>query len=428
MARRTPLTTVLSGPAGAISGATFLSSALDWARVLTLDVGGTSVDSCVIQHGRPSDVYEAQIDDLPLLVPVFDIRTIGAGGGSVASVDDGLLAVGPRSAGAVPGPACYGQGGTEPTVTDAAVVLGYIDPDRFLDGAMAIDTGAARKAIDEMVGQPLGLPCEEAAAAIVDVLIARLVGALGEITSEQGLDPREFRLLTVGGAGPLLGPLIARELSIGATVVPRFPAAFSAWGMLMADTEYEFSQAVLRPLDGSGLAAARAVGAELSEQGSAVLRKQGIAEADRHSEIRLDLRYRGQEHALGIDLRPGDSAADIFQRFYDAHSARYGHAIDDSADIVNARVRVIGKTDKPALERLETPAGAEASQTRTAYDFGTRAMVAFTVVDRSGLAPGWREAGPLVVDEGTSTTIVHSDQVATVDDHGHLVIAAGVAT
>ncbi|WP_036554584.1 hydantoinase/oxoprolinase family protein [Nocardiopsis sp. CNT312] len=425
LARTAPLTTVLSGPAGGVVGASYLARELGIGRLLSFDVGGTSIDSCVIVDGEPSEVHEADIDGFPLLIPIFDLRTIGAGGGSIAWTDDGLLKVGPHSAGAVPGPVAYGQGGTEPTVTDAALALGYLDADEFLGGKMNVDAGAAATAVRDRLADTLEVDTAEAAASVFRVLMARSVGALREITVERGLDPREFTLLAFGGAGPMLGPMLAREMGIGTTVIPRVPAAFSAFGMLMSDLEYEFSTTVLRPLEARGFAELEPLFAELEEKANAVLADQGIAESRGHLVRRVDVRYRGQEHTLGIDLAPGDTAASVLASFHTLHRSRYGHAMDEPGEVMTLRVRAVGRLPKPALTAEEPATGpARPHGGRKAFDISTGAMAEFAVHRRERLAPGHRVQGPAIVEEGTATTVLFGDQVLTVDPYGHLLVAA----
>ena len=426
VARRAPLATVLSGPAGGIVGAAFLARELGWDRVISFDVGGTSVDACVIDGGVPGDTYEAAIDGFPLLMPIFDIRTIGAGGGSIAWLDDGLLKVGPQSAGAVPGPVCYGGGGTEPTLTDAAMVLGYLDPGDFLGGAMTVDADAARRAVEERVAQPLGLSVTEAAAGVFRVLLARTVGALREITVERGLDPREFTLLAFGGAGGLLAAMLTREMGLRRCVVPRAPGAFSAWGMLNSDLEYDFATTVLRPLDDTVLAELAGTFEELERQGDEVLAAQGVEPGDRTLIRRYDLRYRGQEHTLAVEAGPDDDAQTLLARFHALHRARFGHELPEPGEILTIRVRAVGRLPKPPLVPLPAGDGTPPvpSRHRDAYDVATGRMGPFAVYHRAALAPGHSVPGPAVVEEGTSTTVIFSDQVLTVDAYGQLEVTS----
>ncbi|MET7397791.1 hydantoinase/oxoprolinase family protein [Dactylosporangium sp. NPDC005572] len=427
-AKRSPTHTVLSGPAGGIVGAAYLAGALGRDSLLTFDIGGTSLDACVIEQGSAVAAHEAQLEHFPLLIPTYDIRTIGAGGGSIAWLDRGLLKVGPQSAGADPGPVCYGRGGTRPTVTDAAVALGYVDPDRFLGGEMGLQADAARKALDEQVAGPLGLPVEAAAAGIFDVLLARTVGAVRQITVERGRDPRQFSLLAFGGAGPLLAPLLAREMGIAEVIVPFAPSGFSAWGMLSADIEDNFSRTLMTPLDEVEPAAVEARFAEVEAEALASLGAQGVPAELAVLQRQLELRYLGQEHSLtvtiGRDTLDPDAVRAAFQEL---HTARYGHAMANRLQILNLRLRAVGRTASPTL--VEPPPGdGDPARAllgrRDAFDFGARAVVPFDVYDRSLLAPGDAFDGPALVDEGTSTTVVPSGQRVSVDAHGYLLVRA----
>ncbi|MFY1694637.1 hydantoinase/oxoprolinase family protein [Solwaraspora sp. WMMA2101] len=431
MAKTSPTHTVLSGPAGGIVGAAYLADALGRDNLLTFDIGGTSLDACVIERGSPVAAYEAQLEHFPLLIPTYDIRTIGAGGGSIAWLDRGLLKVGPQSAGADPGPVCYGRGGQRPTVTDASVVLGYVDPDRFLAGAMGLQAKAAQAALDEQIATPLGLSPTAAAAGVYDVLLARTVGAVRQITVERGHDPRVFSLLAFGGAGPLLAPLLAREMGIREVVVPFAPSGFSAWGMLSADIVDDFSRTVLATLDADApegsvdLAALESTFVEVEAEAVASLVEQGVDAASAVLERQLELRYLGQEHSLIVTIGTDLDSAAIRAAFTELHRTRYGHAMSNRLQILNLRVRGIGRTTRPELHRPSAGDGDPARALlghRYAFDFGTREVVPFAVYDRSKLAPGDRFAGPALVDEGTSTTVVPSGQYVEVDPHGYLLV------
>ncbi|BCJ68884.1 hydantoinase/oxoprolinase family protein [Polymorphospora rubra] len=425
VAKTSPTHTVLSGPAGGIVGAAYLANELGRDNLLTFDIGGTSLDACVIERGSAVAAYEAQLEHFPLLIPTYDIRTIGAGGGSIAWLDRGLLKVGPHSAGADPGPVCYGRGGTKPTVTDASVVLGYVDPQRFLAGTMGLADGAARDAVREQIAEPLGLSVEAAAAGIYDVLLAKTVGAVRQITVERGHDPRVFSLLAFGGAGPLLAPLLAREMGIREVVVPFAPSGFSAWGMLSADIVDDFARTVMATLDDADLDQIEALFKGVEAEALASLRTQGVGENDAILERQFELRYLGQEHSLMVTVGQHLDPDAVRASFEELHRARYGHAMDNRLQILNLRVRGIGRTRRPEL--ATAPAG-DGDPTRAllaprdAYDFGTREVVPFAVYDRSLLQPGDVFTGPALVDEGTSTTVVPSGQRVEVDPHGYLLV------
>jgi N-methylhydantoinase A len=423
-ARKAPLMTVLSGPAGGVIGACALATERGWPRLLSFDAGGTSLDACVIEDGTASEVHEASIDGFPLLIPIFDIRTVGAGGGSIAWADDGLLRVGPRSAGAVPGPVAYGTGGTEPTMTDAALALGYLDAQTFLAGGMNIDTDAACAAVREKLAEPLGMDDTTAAVSVFRVLLARTVSALREITVERGLDPREFTLLAFGGAGPLLAPMLAREMGIETCAVPPVPAAFSAFGMLLGDVQHEAATTVLAPLSDESLAALAPVIAELSAIGNDALDAQDVPLSAREIHVVLDVRYRGQEHSLPLLLRPDDTAETLLARFHEAHEQRHGHAMPELGQLATVRVRAVGRLPKPATARLVLgDAGTPRPMgTRRAYDMAIERNREFPVYERSALAAGARLPGPGVVEDGTSTTVYFGDQSLSVNEFGDLLI------
>ncbi len=425
VAKTSPTHTVLSGPAGGIVGAAHIAAALGRRDLLTFDIGGTSLDACVIEHGSPVAAYEAQLEHFPLLIPAYDIRTIGAGGGSIAWLERGLLKVGPQSAGADPGPVCYGRGGTRPTVTDAAVVLGYVDPARFLAGAMELRADAARAALDEQVAGPLGLGPEAAAAGVFDVLLARTVGAVRQITVERGHDPRGFSLLAFGGAGPLLAPLLAAEMGIGEVIVPFAPSGFSAWGMLSADIVDDFSRTVTATLDDADLDGLEAVFKGVEAEAVASLEAQRVPAGRMLLERRFELRYLGQEHSLIVTAGRDLDRDAIRRAFEETHAARYGHTMDNRVQILNLRVRGVGRTDRPELV-VRPPGDGDASRAllarRDAYDFGTRATASFAVYDRALLEPGDAFDGPALVDEGTSTTVVPSGQRVEVEEHGYLLV------
>ncbi|WP_156993603.1 hydantoinase/oxoprolinase family protein [Pseudonocardia acaciae] len=425
-AKVSPTHTILSGPAGGVVGAAFLAEALGRRDLLTFDVGGTSLDTCVIERGGAVTAHEARLEDYPLLVPTYDIRTIGAGGGSVAWLDGGLLKVGPHSAGADPGPVCYGRGGTEPTVTDAAVCLGYVDPKSFLSGEMDLHADAARAALRGEIAGPLGMDVQAAAAGVFDVLLARTVGAVRQITVERGHDPREFSLLAFGGAGPLLAPLLAREMGIREVIVPFAPSGFSAWGMLSADVVEDVSRTVMSPLDELDMSALQGMFDELGAQASASVAAQGVPAGRAVLERHLEIRYLGQEHTLPVPVAQGvPDAAAVRAEFERLHRLRYGHVMNDRLQVLTVRVRGIGRSEPlqvPVLPAGDGSPGRALTGSRDAFDFDTRGTASFAVYDRSLLEPGDVFPGPALVDEGTSTTVVHGGQSVHVDEHGYLTV------
>jgi N-methylhydantoinase A len=425
VARQAPIYTVLSGPAGGLIGASFLARTTGRDRLLTLDYGGTSLDAAVIESGEPLVMHEATLADLPVLIPIFDIRCIGAGGGSIAWVQEGLLQVGPQSAGAHPGPIAYGRGGTEPTTTDAALILGFLEPASFLGGTVKLDVEAAHIGMEKRVAGPLGISAMRAAAGIFDVLVARTAGAIREITVERGRDPRDFSMLAFGGAGPMIAPLIAREIDNAELIVPHSPAVFSAWGMLMSDVVTDVARTEVRLLEPAAEVAVAASFEELVADARAALVAQSRGSVEERIVRLVECRYLGQEHALEIELSEDKPFETIHHRFDALHKERYGHAIKAEVQIVTLRVRASAVLAKPVLPIVPAaigPASDALRGKRECFCFALRDTTTFNVYDRAKLGAGHRFDGPAVVEEGTTTTVVHSDQTVSVDDHGHLII------
>jgi len=424
MAARTPLLTVMSGPAGGIVGSARVARETGKSRFISLDFGGTSLDAAVIEDGLPSVLYETSLGGAPVLMPTFDIRCIGAGGGSIAWVEEGLLRVGPRSAGARPGPIAYGRGGVEPTTTDAALVLGYIDPDNFLGGALKLDAPAAARGLQARIAEPLATDLVTAAAGVFEILAAKTVGAVREITVERGKDPREFSLLSFGGAGGMLSPLVLRELGAAELVVPNLPAAFSAWGMLMSDLMYETSRTALLTLSEATLRDIRTGLEALVEQAIQVMDREGVPRSEVDLERLLECRYVGQEHAIAVPVEPDTDAASLEGTFNTLHETRFGHAMREPIQVATLRVRATGRVEKPGLPRTDPVDRVTVAprRRRKAYCFARRTQVPFGLFDRAELRCGQQIEGPAIIEEPTSTTVAHSDQIVAVDAFGQLTI------
>jgi len=425
-AKKSPTNTVLSGPAGGIAGGAFLGEALVRKDLITFDVGGTSLDVCLIEDGRAAAAFEASLENHPLLIPIYDIRTIGAGGGSIAWLDSGLLNVGPQSAGAEPGPICYGRGGTQPTVTDACLVLGYIDPDAFLAGTMRLDVGGATRGLNTMIAEPMSVSPEAAAGGILDILMAKTVGAVRQITVERGRDPRESALLAFGGAGPLFGPMCGHEMDLKEVIIPNAPSGFSAWGMLSADVVDDFSRTHIALIAEVTPESLGVTFAEIEKEAAESLRLQDVKDGQAMLLRQLELRYLGQEHALPIDVGATIDIDAIMKSFGDQHEARYGHQMVAPVQILTIRIRAVGNTSKPTLRELPARGVGQSAPrpgTRQAYCFTTRKIVGFATYQRADLAPGDIVTGPALIDEGTSVTVMHTGQTLSVDLYGHLIIA-----
>jgi N-methylhydantoinase A/oxoprolinase/acetone carboxylase beta subunit len=426
-ARSAPMHTVLSGPAGGVIGAAHVGGVMGRDEILTFDAGGTSLDLCVIDRGQPVVKHEAPLERYPLLMPTYDIHTMGAGGGSIAAVESGLLKVGPQSAGADPGPIAYQRGGTEPTVTDAAIALGYVDPDTFLQGRMRLDDEASRRGIGERVGAPLGFDVGRAAVGVFEVLMARTAGKVREITVERGRDPKTFSLLVFGGAGPLLGPLLARELGIRELIVPIAPSVFSALGMLAAEVTDDRSRTALRTLESFSVEELEGQFLELEKRAADSLEAQGVPSETIACERTLDIRYLGQEHWLTLRAEPPVDIGRLTTSFHTEHELRYGHEIDSPLQILNVRARARALTNPvpfPPIESGDGDPSAAKIQERTAWCFATSRETTFRIFDRARLRAGDLIAGPSLIEEGTTTTLVMSDQQATVDVIGNLILTA----
>jgi N-methylhydantoinase A len=412
-ARARPFETVLSGPVAGAEGAAELARNLGLGDVISADVGGTSFDTCLITGGRPQLRYEGRVAGLPVQTPWVDVRSIGAGGGSIAYVDvGGLLRVGPRSAGAVPGPAAYGRGGTEPTVTDAALALGML-AEGELAGGIALDADAARAAL-EPLAERLGLGVEEVARGVVKIVTSSMADAIREITVEQGQDPRDATLMAFGGAGPLFATLLARELEIARIAIPLHAGNFSAWGLLGADLTQTAARTRILRLSADGLADAQGALAELFA---------GLGEGEAR-EIGLDMRYVGQEHTLTVAADPADGADAIRDAFVRDYATTFGHTIQEEVEIVSLRATVRTPLPRRAEEQLLGAGSRDGRAAREfqAFSFTRLARLPFRVLARARLRAGDELVGPAIVLEDTATTYLDVGFTARVDPSGALLL------
>ncbi|MEV4407325.1 hydantoinase/oxoprolinase family protein [Actinoplanes sp. NPDC049598] len=426
-ARRRPLQTLLSGPVGgAIAGAE-LSRQTGRPHLIGVDMGGTSFDVSLIVDGEPDVSAEAQLEGLPMLMSVVNIHTVGAGGGSVAWAEAGGLRVGPRSAGARPGPACYGRGGTEPTVTDANLVLGRIDPQGFAGGQMTLDTKAAETAVDGLA-EIFGMTTQAMAEGICDVANSKMAQAIRTITVSRGIEPRESALVAFGGAGPMHAVFLARELGIAETIVPRFPGAFSAWGMLQTRIRQDWTEPYFyldQDLDKTDMSAQLT---RMENDGLATLGNEGVNEEKRSATHAVDIRYAAQEYTLTVPLAGADEPndedflANVAQRFADLHKSRYGHAnLGAPIEFVALRTAAFGDLGRP--EPQKWPAADQAEfphEIKTVVFDGEQKDT--IVARRDDLFVGHTFQGPAVVVEDTATTVVPPGYAVSVDDIGSLVI------
>jgi N-methylhydantoinase A len=422
MLARTPIKTVMSGPVAGVIGGRHLGDVRGIEKLITFDTGGTSSDMAVLP-GAPLFKSEVAVARHPLRTHTVDIETIGAGGGSIASVPlGGVLKVGPQSAGADPGPACYGRGGVEPTLTDALVLLGHLNPQALLDGAMAISADKAHAAVTTRIAEPLKLTPIEAAWGILRVLATNVMVAMRTITVERGYDPREFTLVPFGGMGPTIAGMVAAELSISRILVPRDPGTFSAYGMLVTDVHQERSVTRITALDGATPEGLEAIFAGMEEAAIAELMAERFARERLQARRTAGMRYRGQSYEVSVPvgrLRSVNDMAELGRRFHDAHQRRYGHmAQAEAVEIVNFQVTAVGLIPKPAPKKFAAPAATAAPSphsVRRAYFSATDALQV-PVFKRGGLLPGSRIAGPAVIEEKTSTTVLYPGQHAVVDE------------
>lgn len=426
-AREHPLQTLFSGPVGGAIGGAKLAETLGSDNLIGVDMGGTSFDVSLVIDGVPDVSTEAVLEGQPMLMSVVNIHTIGAGGGSVAWIEAGGLRVGPRSAGASPGPACYGGGGVEPTVTDANLVLGRVSAEGFAAGNMDLDIEAARTALAS-IGEPLGLGVVDIAEGICDVANTQMAQAIRTITISRGIEPRDFTLVAFGGAGPMHAVFLAKELGIPETVVPRFPGAFSAWGMLQGDVRKDFTQPYFHldvDIDPGDMSSTLK---RIEIEALASLESEGVPEERRVVQHSVDVRYQLQEFFLTVDLESAEEplAEDfgdrLAERFAKQYADRYGHAnLGAPIEIVTLRTRVTGVIDS-AEERVSERAGDYGiphSTRPVVFDHETQDTM---IIDRENLLAGHAFDGPAIVVEDTATTVVPPDFSVRVDENGALII------
>jgi N-methylhydantoinase A len=428
-----------SGPAAGVIGAQAISRTLGLDNVIAFDMGGTTAKAGVIHKGEPLARGSALIGSyeraLPIQIATMDISEVGTGGGSIARLSHGkALRVGPQSAGAVPGPVCYGRGGREPTVTDANLVLGRLDPDHFLGGEMTLDPRAAADAIADKIARPAGLSLAEAADGILRIAATAMSYAVKGVTTERGHDAGAFTLLVYGGAGPLHASLVAREIGITRVLVPPSPGHFSATGMLFSDLRHDFVHTGIEPLADADFDRMERDYRAMAEDGLKAIRDTAAAANEILVHYEADMRYVGQEHAVTVRLPEAmleaRDRAGIKKRFDDVHELRYGTcALDEPAEIVSLRTTVIGVMSKPAFERIAAgsaePERAARRGTRKVFFREAGGFVEIPVYERSGLKSSNRILGPALVEEHASTTVIFPGDALSVDDYGNLLISIG---
>jgi N-methylhydantoinase A len=437
-AARRAASSVLSGPAGGVTAGVGIGRQAGFPDLITFDMGGTSCDVALVAGGSPEVRNRSEVGGRHIALPSLAIDTVSAGGGTIARVDAaGLLQVGPDSAGADPGPACYGRGGREPTVTDADLALGYLSPAGLLGGRLPLDRERALAALAERLARPLGLDVWAAARGVVRLIDVKMGEALKAISTGRGFDLRAFTLIAFGGAGPVHAPRIAAELGIPRVLVPPHPGVTSALGLLMADVRHDYVLSHLDPLEGLEPADAAARLAALEERARRELAEEGFAPEEIECVPALDLRYEGQGYELTVGLGGGAAPARldaaglraIRERFDDLHQERFGHkAPSAAAEVVSYRLAGLGRVRAPELARRPRGrGGADGARTgdRAALFADWAGLRPVPVYAREGLSPGHRLAGPAIVEQDDSTVVVEPGQEAAVDDWGNLLITPG---
>jgi N-methylhydantoinase A len=429
VARQRPVRLFLSGPAAGVIGGAIVGRSSGHRDLITIDVGGTSSDIALVEGGEPVVRAQGSIAGFPVRVPMVDVNAIGAGGGSIAWLDAaGGLRVGPHSAGSEPGPACYGRGGEAATVTDASVVLGWLDPTYFAGGSVSLDPSLARSAIERCIATPLGLSVEDAALGIHRVVNAQMVEGIRLVSIRRGLDPRRFTLVALGGAGPIHATALAAELGIVSVLIPRHPGVLSAAGLLAASIEHEVATAFPRPLAGLAFADVRGVLDELDRQCARLMAEESIGGLPVSVRYSADLWYIGQSYHLEVPLAvcAPDPLATLYCDFLALHDRIYGHATEQPAAIVNLRsVHRAGGSDhldEGEYRPRETDPNAQPRMIRIA---GTRTPVQAAIYRRAAMPAGLTFAGPAIVEQDDTTTLVEPGWRAAVLENGNLLLTRG---
>jgi N-methylhydantoinase A len=419
-ARARPLTMAMSGPAAGVAAAAYLARTLDLSRALAFDMGGTTTDVCLITDGVPETARQRKLGDYPVRLPAVAVESIGAGGGSIASIDSiGALKVGPRSSGAVPGPACYGLGGTEPTVSDANLILGYLNPERIYGGSVRLDRAGAERAL-EPIQRRFGLSLLDAAHAVVEVANANMQRALRLVSVQRGYDLREFTLIAYGGAGPVHAGALAREAGIARIVVPAHSGAFSALGCLVSPLRYDAVQTHRMRLESWDAKVVADRLRALESQCLTPLLDEGHAAEQVLLKRSVDLRYAGQNYELEVDYGAGtpDALRTTFER---RHRQLYGYATGESVECVNLRVSAQLVRDELALGSSAATGTAKPVGELRAFFRGAEPL-AMPRYERGALPPGQEVSGPALVEDEWSTTLVYPGQRCRADRLGNLLI------
>jgi len=426
-----PVETLFSGPAGGVMGGLYVAKTTPYKDLILGDVGGTSFDVSIITNGQGEVTTDAKIGDLPVMIPMLDIRSVGTGGGSIAWLDEvNALHVGPQSAGSDPGPVCYERGGVNTTVTDAAVCNNYINVNNFVGGKMSLNTDKAIEAINQKIATPLGLSTMEAANGIIKIMVNKMAGLIREMLIGKGKDPRKYSLLMFGGAGPLFASHILEQLNISKAIIPREPANFSAYGMMLTDIIHDYKQTFVRLLTDSNVMEMKKIFEEMEKSALENLKKEALNVEEKLLKS-VDVRYFGQTHALNISIEclSEFTRQKIIDEFSKMHETIYGYRVNAPIQIVRLNVRVIGFLQKPEPAKLKEREISsnieEAIEGKRKIFLPEGRLAECFIYDREKLRKNDRIQGPAIVEEPSSTTFIGSGQILTVDKWGNLIIEGG---
>jgi N-methylhydantoinase A len=426
---RFPLRTALSGPSAGVIGALFIANAIEVSNLITFDMGGTSTDVCLLDQGTVSISNDRSVGGYPAKIPSVDVNAVGAGGGSIAWIDlDGFMKVGPKSAGASPGPVCYGQGSSEPTVTDANVLLGRLNPEYLLGGRMKIEKDAAFAALGKL-GELIGLGPIDTALGVIDIITANMFKAIRAVSIEKGYDPKEFSLMAFGGAGPLHACRLARELEISRVIIPPTPGILCAMGLLVADARNDYVRTAPMNMEAADLHRINAIFDEMEAEAGVWLSSEGFESSSQRLFRSVDMRYVGQNFELSVRtpasaLTHSDLESLVFS-FYREHERNYGHFTQgEPIQLINFRVTAEGVTEKPEMKAGEEGScdGSEGIVPYRDVCFGAHTSLRTPVYDRNQVQHGQPITGPAVIEQMDATTLVFPGDVAEMDRYGNIVI------
>lgn len=426
-----PIKTAVSGPSAGVVGATYIGRQCGIDKIITFDMGGTSIDVSLIENGKASISYERMVEGYPARIPMIDIVTVGAGGGSIAAIDEGgALKVGPRSAGAVPEPACYKRGGEKPTVTDANIVLGKLNQKKILGGRMDVDLELAKEVLKEQICDKSSLSLEDAAAGIISVVNSNMVRAVRIVSVERGFDVREFTLMAFGGAGPLHACEVSEELGIRQVLFPPSPGTLCSLGLLMADTRFDLSRSNIMIACESNIAAIDKIFKELRQEGDRLLTNEGISDSDKSYVYTIDCRYERQNYEIAVEVPASEFNAEVLGNLIDSfnreHNRSYGYCdFKKRVQLVNYRVSAIGSITKPDIdeypvaEKLDLPKAAE---TRKVRFEGYTDFIETKIYRRNEIPIGAVIPGPAIIEQMDSTSVIPPRWTAYHDKYANLIV------